>query len=72
MFIFATKNSAALSNARSSLSTKFQGSSHFLRLAPFTDIELSAIAENLFSEPIFLKKDPNFLDKIKKVHSKTA
>jgi hypothetical protein len=40
-------NSAALSNARSTLSTKLQGASHLLRLIPFNEIELKALAENI-------------------------
>jgi hypothetical protein len=33
---------------------------------------LSTIAENLFSESNSLNKDSNFLDKVTKIHSKTA
>jgi MoxR-like ATPase len=48
--IVATMNSAALSNARSMLSSKLQGASHFLRLPPFTNIELEGLAKRILTD----------------------
>jgi hypothetical protein len=51
MIIVATMNSAALSNARSTLSTKLQGASHFLRLVPFSKSELEVLGNAILAEP---------------------
>jgi hypothetical protein len=70
--IVATMNSAALSNARSSLSTKLQGASHFLRLIPFTKIELEVLAGTILAEPGQTRADPGTLEKVLNAHEIAA
>ncbi|KAA6394275.1 MAG: putative Midasin, partial [Streblomastix strix] len=70
--IVATMNSAALSNARSALSTKLQGASHLLRLVPFSEIELDVLAKSILGEPDNPQNTSFELEKIMKVHKAAA
>jgi hypothetical protein len=70
--IVATMNSAALSNARSALSRKLQGASHFLRLVPFSPLELKVLAGAILADPGQSQADPTTLAKILKAHSVAA
>ncbi|KAA6404072.1 MAG: hypothetical protein EZS28_000403 [Streblomastix strix] len=72
IIIVATMNSAALSNAKSSLSTKLQGSSHFLTLIPFNKIELKALSESILTEPKNSNISPAALTKIMNAHNKAS
>jgi hypothetical protein len=66
--IVATMNSGALSNARSSLSTKLQGASHSLKIVPFTRMELVVLAGSILTEPAQSQADPTILAKFWKAH----
>jgi MoxR-like ATPase len=70
--IVATMNSAALSNARSALSTKLQGASHFLRLIPFNQYELKVLADAVLAEPGSQHTDPAKLQNVMLAHSNAA
>ncbi|KAA6375324.1 MAG: putative AAA family ATPase midasin, partial [Streblomastix strix] len=66
--IVATMNSSALSNARSALSTKLQGASHFLRLIPFNECELDVLAQAILEGKINAREQSETLKKIMKAH----
>ncbi|KAA6391978.1 MAG: putative NEK protein kinase, partial [Streblomastix strix] len=66
--IVATMNSAALSNARSSLSTKLQGVSHFLKLMPFNQYELDVLAKAILEGKTDNQKKSDTIEKIMKAH----
>jgi MoxR-like ATPase len=70
--IVATMNSSALSNARSSLSTKLQGASHFLRLIPFNEYELEALADSILCNNGENLTSSSFISKIMTAHFTAA
>jgi MoxR-like ATPase len=70
--IVATMNMAALSNARSALSTKLQGASHFLRLNPFNAQELEILAGAILSDCGDGQVEPVMLRRIMEAHTIAA
>ncbi|KAA6402261.1 MAG: hypothetical protein EZS28_002207, partial [Streblomastix strix] len=70
--IVATMNSAALSNARSSLSTKLQGASHFLKLMPFNECELDVLAQAILEGKINSHERSETHKKIMEAHKAAA
>ncbi|KAA6378241.1 MAG: putative AAA family ATPase midasin, partial [Streblomastix strix] len=72
IIIVATMNSAALSNARSALSTKLQGASHFLKLMPFNEFELDVLAKAILDESDITHEKSQAHKKIMKAHKEAA
>ncbi|KAA6403970.1 MAG: hypothetical protein EZS28_000496, partial [Streblomastix strix] len=70
--IVSTMNGAALSNARSTLSTKLQGASHFLRLMPFNESELDVLAQAILEGKINNREKSTSIEKIMKAHKRAA
>jgi hypothetical protein len=70
IIIVVIMNSAALSNARSSTSTKLQGASHFLKLIPFNKIELKTLSKSILTEQKNSNISPAALTKIMNAHNK--
>jgi ABC-type multidrug transport system fused ATPase/permease subunit len=70
--IVATMNSAALSNARSALSTKIQAASHFLRLVPFSKIEHEVLTDSILSDSESLFGSTVSISKIIRAHMTAA
>jgi midasin (ATPase involved in ribosome maturation) len=67
--VVATMNSAALSKARSALSTKLQGASHFFRLLPFTQNEMHVLSSDILEKAGFSLDD---VDKVLESHRAAA
>ncbi|KAA6398400.1 MAG: putative serine/threonine-protein kinase PLK4 [Streblomastix strix] len=68
IIIVATMNSTAFSNARSALSTKLQGASHFIRLMPFNQYELDVLAKAILVESDITHEKSQTHQKIMKAH----
>jgi hypothetical protein len=71
IMVIATMNSAALSKARSSLSTKLQGASHYCKLMVFTQVEMHTLSSEILKR-VSLENDIDFILESHEVASKAA